>query len=182
MPEVRASGLHRPDVPRIGITIMTKQLFRKESLERVSSPDQLDDYIRVSNPGVWMVLVTIVLLLVAGIVWACVGQLTDTLTTTLAVRDGQAACYVPEDQIDQVKPGTPVAAGDSSGTVAQVGPTPLSPDEVAASVDEYTAHRINATGWSYPVEVDIDLPDGIYDARITARSFSPIELLLGSGS
>lgn len=161
---------------------MAKPLFRKESLERVSSPDQLDDYIRVSNPGVWMVLATIVLLLVAGIVWACVGQLTDSLSTTLVVQDGRAACYVPEDQIDQVKPGTPVAAADAEGTVRAVEAVPVSPDEVAARVDEYAAHRIGATGWSYPVEVDIDLPDGVYDARITARSFSPIELLLGGRS
>ena len=161
---------------------MAKSLFRKESLDRVSSPDQLDDYIRVSNPGVWMVLVTILLLLVAGIVWACVGQLSDTLSATLVVQDGRAACYVPEDQIGQVKPGTPVAAGDAAGAVKAVGATPISPDEVAARVDEYAAYRIDATGWSYPVDVDIQLPDGIYDARITARSFSPIELLLGGTS
>lgn len=161
---------------------MAKSLFRKESLERVSSPDQLDDYIRVSNPGVWMVLVTIVLLLVAGIVWACVGQLTDTLTTTLVVQDGRATCYVPEDQIDQIAEGTPITAENVTGTLEAAESMPLSPDEVAASVDEYTAHRIDASAWSYLVDVDIHLPDGIYDARITARSFSPIELLLGGSS
>ena len=35
--------------------------FRQESLDRAKSPEQLDDYIRVSNPGVWMVLGAVLL-------------------------------------------------------------------------------------------------------------------------
>lgn len=73
--------------------------FRKESLDRAKSPEQLDDYIRVSNPGVWMVLGAVVLLLVAGIVWACCGRLVDTMPTVLVVQDGKATCYVAEDEV-----------------------------------------------------------------------------------
>lgn len=45
---------------------MEKQIFRKKSVERVSSPEQLSDYIRVSNPSVWMTLAAIIVLL-AGV-------------------------------------------------------------------------------------------------------------------
>ena len=38
-------------------------LFRKKSMEKVTSPEQLNDYIRVSNPGVWTVLAAVVILL-----------------------------------------------------------------------------------------------------------------------
>ena len=48
---------------------MGRQLFRKKSLEKNASPDQLKDYIRVPAPGIWMVL-TAVILLSAGIgIW-----------------------------------------------------------------------------------------------------------------
>lgn len=30
---------------------MSDQIFRKKSLDRISSPEQLNDYIRVANPG-----------------------------------------------------------------------------------------------------------------------------------
>lgn len=40
--------------------------FRQESLDRAKSPEQLDDYIRVSNPGVWMVLGAVQILLFDG--------------------------------------------------------------------------------------------------------------------
>ena len=38
-------------------------LFREKSVTKVSSPEQLNDYIRVSTPAAWLVLVAIVLLL-----------------------------------------------------------------------------------------------------------------------
>ena len=45
---------------------MNEQLFRKKSVDKVSSPEQLNEYIRVANPGVWMVLAAIVILLAGG--------------------------------------------------------------------------------------------------------------------
>ena len=35
---------------------MSDQIFRKKSLDRISSPEQLNDYIRMANPGIWMIL------------------------------------------------------------------------------------------------------------------------------
>ena len=51
------------------------ELFRKKSIERVTSPEQLNDYIRVSNPGVWMVLAAVVILLAGVCVWGVFGRL-----------------------------------------------------------------------------------------------------------
>lgn len=156
--------------------------FRKESLDRAKSPDQLDDYIRVSNPGVWMVLGAVVLLLVAGLVWACCGRLVDTMPTVLVVQDGRATCFVAEDEVNQVAVGDAVSADGASGTVASIGQAPLSPDALAAQLDEYAAYKVNATGWLYPVEVSIDLPDGVYDAHVATSEFAPIDLVLGGAS
>lgn len=56
------------------------ELFRKKSIERVTSPEQLNDYIRVSNPGVWMILAAVVILLAGVCVWGFFGRL-DTKKT-----------------------------------------------------------------------------------------------------
>ena len=32
------------------------KLFREKSLEAVESPEALNDYLRVTSPGIWMVL------------------------------------------------------------------------------------------------------------------------------
>ena len=52
---------------------MADGLFREKSLERVSSPEQLNDYIKVTTPSVWIVLVALILLLAGILAWAAFG-------------------------------------------------------------------------------------------------------------
>ena len=54
---------------------MKNSIFREKSLTQVSSPEQLNDYIRVSTPAVWLVLTAIVLLLTGVVLWGCLGRL-----------------------------------------------------------------------------------------------------------
>ncbi len=48
-------------------------LFRKKSLEKVSSPEQLNDYIRVTTPSVWLVLTALLILLAGMLIWCVFG-------------------------------------------------------------------------------------------------------------
>ena len=48
-------------------------IFRQKSIDRVSSPEQLNDYIRVTTPSVWLVLAAIILLLVGMLAWSVLG-------------------------------------------------------------------------------------------------------------
>jgi|GEM_PF-816851 len=50
-----------------------KQIFRKAAIDRVSSPEQLTDYIRVGSPSVWVILAACVILLSTLFVWALFG-------------------------------------------------------------------------------------------------------------
>ena len=54
--------------------IMAHSIFRKTSLDRVSDPEQLNDYIRVTNPGVWMIMCAVILLLAGICVWGVFGE------------------------------------------------------------------------------------------------------------
>lgn len=40
-----------------------QQLFREKSLKYISSPEQINDYLKVTKPAVWGVLVAIIILL-----------------------------------------------------------------------------------------------------------------------
>ena len=51
-------------------------VFREKSLERISEPEQLHDYIRVTSPGVWLVLIAVIVLLAGVMVWGVFGKLT----------------------------------------------------------------------------------------------------------
>ena len=48
-------------------------IFREKSMERINSPEEMNDYIKVASPGVWLVLVAIIFLLVGVVVWGVFG-------------------------------------------------------------------------------------------------------------
>lgn len=48
-------------------------VFREKSMERVSSPEELNDYIRVTTPSVWLVLAALILLLAGMLAWSVFG-------------------------------------------------------------------------------------------------------------
>ena len=64
---------------------MKQDIFRKKSLDRIQSPEQIDDYVRVVTPGLWLVLGAIVFLLAAGIMWG----ITSRVEVTVTHPDGQ---------------------------------------------------------------------------------------------
>ena len=45
-------------------------LYREKSMKRLSSPEQLNDYLRVTNPGTWVILGTVIFLLTSLIIWS----------------------------------------------------------------------------------------------------------------
>jgi len=54
-----------------------RNIFRKDNLERMSSPEKLNDYIKVSNPSVWIVLAAIGIMLAAVVVWGITYELPE---------------------------------------------------------------------------------------------------------
>ena len=50
-------------------------IIREKRMERVSSPEALNDYIRVTTPSVWIVLIALAVLLAGMLVWSIFGTL-----------------------------------------------------------------------------------------------------------
>ena len=50
-------------------------VFREKSLEKMSSPDQMDDYIKVMTPSVWIALIALVVLIIGILVWTIFGTM-----------------------------------------------------------------------------------------------------------
>lgn len=58
------------------------ELYRKSSLERISSPDQLDTMLKISSPMSWLALAGVTLIVAVTLVWAFIGRIPMTVTTT----------------------------------------------------------------------------------------------------
>lgn len=55
---------------------MDKKLFREKNVKRVSSPEELNDYMRVTSPSVWAILISVIIFLVGFTVWGITGTVT----------------------------------------------------------------------------------------------------------
>lgn len=57
---------------------MPRQIFRKEALARLSSPEQLDQLLRVTSPRGWLVLAALGLVLLGALLWGIFGSVPIT--------------------------------------------------------------------------------------------------------
>ncbi len=57
---------------------MSVSIFRQVSLDRLSSPEQLDQLLHITSPRAWLGLAAIVLLLGASVIWGCNGSIATT--------------------------------------------------------------------------------------------------------
>ena len=152
-------------------------IFRKASIDRVSSPEQLDDYIKVSRPGVWLILIAVVVLLIGVCTWGVLGTLTTTRDAVTVVQGGEAICYVSIEDAKNLKPGMEVYVDDSTGSIQSVGSDPV---EVTADFNAYIMYLsgLKAGDWVVPVKVKTSAPNGTYMAKIVLETISPISFML----
>jgi hypothetical protein len=153
------------------------KLFRQQSMDRVFSPDQLNDYIRVYNPSVWVVIIAVAILLAAVLIWSVFGQLPTTVIRTGISKDGVLVVYTPD--YAAVSSGNAVNIGQYDGTVKEVSSEPLSYEEVAKLyTSDYTIHQMDIGDWNYRVAISAPgLPDGAWEATIITGKIHPITFI-----
>jgi len=59
---------------------MAKDLFRKVSIERLSSPEQLDKLLIIVKIRGWLALLTLLMVIIAILVWSFMGQIPISAT------------------------------------------------------------------------------------------------------
>ena len=125
--------------------------------ERILSPDRLTDYLRVTNPAVWVLLVSVVLLLAGILVLSFVGTLETEMPVKVRV-EGQEAMVIPEEA-GMLKEGMPLRMSSGEYVIGSVG------------TDEY--------GRVFGV-AEVTMPDGVYDGKVVTEQTHPIRFLLES--
>ncbi len=157
---------------------MAESIFRKESLDKVSSPEQLNNYIRVSSPSIWLVLGAAVVLLVSMLVWAVFGTLPTTVTLNGVQNGGELVCYAPD--ISSVDVGDSIIInGVESGKVTAISKKPVSLENVSSQYsDEYTLYSLNLSEWNYVINTDIPAEnEDVIQLQIVVDNVSPISFI-----
>ena len=134
-------------------------LFRKKAMERISSPEDLTSYLRVTSPGMWIVLAAVIVLLVGLFAWSAVGTLETTADATAIVQDHTARIVAADQGADTIQAGMPIRIASQDFAIASV------------DYDEYGRATAQA---------EVSLPDGTYAATIVVEQTRPIQFLLKS--
>lgn len=158
---------------------MAQLSVKGEKANKITSPEQVNDYIKTSNPGAWLIILSAVILLASILVWAVFGTLDVSVQAGgIATEDGMV-CYLPEHE--KVAVGDKVKFGDLQGEVLSVSEKPVSKTKITESldVDEYTLYCLDLTEWNYIVEISMPehASDGYVEVEITKETIKPISFL-----
>ena len=151
-------------------------VFRKKSVEQMQSPEALNDYLRVTSPGVWVFLGAVAAILIGVIIWGIFGRI-ETETKAVVVSENKG-CYIviPYEKLSEVTAaGTVTVEGEeyelntSSYTLGEI-----TKDDIALCLSgSFSQGDIVAF-----VGVFDTLGEGIYEGSVMTESFRPISLLL----
>jgi HlyD family secretion protein len=102
---------------------MSASFFRKSALEKLSTPEKLDQLIKVTGPKAWIALLTIALALGVGITWSVFGRVKTKLDVVGVVLGGDVHEVVStaQGQLVELKVtiGDKVKKGDIIATIQQ---------------------------------------------------------------
>jgi hypothetical protein len=132
-------------------------IFRKEALERLSSPEQLDQLMQIVSPRSWLPLTALGGLLACGLVWSFVGRIpvtttgqgvmvyADLPTGETPSEELLGVAYFNAGEISQIQPGMKVllipdvqgqqVAGGLMGRVKSVSTPPATTLEAIRKID-----------------------------------------------
>ena len=97
-------------------------LYRKESLERIESPEQMNQILRVTNPSVWLLLTAVILLLVGLLVWGSFTYIDSMAYGRAEVSDGVMTLRFDDEELAEgIEPGMLVTVGETSAEILSLG-------------------------------------------------------------
>lgn len=160
-----------------------KNLFRKEALEKVASPERLDQLVQVVTPQRWLSLIALGSLVIAGTAWSMVGRIPITVTgrgvlvhpskvTTVQAQSSGRILTVNAQVGDLVKKGQILATIDQSELQNQLQ---LAREKLAQlKAQNQTASSVQTQRNSVEMSAIAQQRQTLEQSLQTVRSLSPI--------
>ena len=169
---------------------MPDQIFSDKAMKKLKTTDDLEQYVRLTTPGVWIVLAASAALLAGLIIWAFWGTAATTVETRAAMVDGKMQCFLPADEYQLVKVGDPAYINHMPWTVTECSSVPLTRDMAYGIIgSDFLYYELINSNKSYQVILEpvqsapasrqgsgSDL--ATVDVVIHTRSVHPIDLIL----
>ncbi len=152
---------------------MTSTHHTEQNHIHISSPDELHDYMKVTNPGLWVLLSLIVLILIGFIVYASTTVMESTVPLDVYVENIavdekgnhliSVTAVLSETLKDRFTPGMEVRfAGDKGKGKISMVLEDGGEQTIGIAMDDPT----------------MAFPDGVYEAEIITEKTTPIHFLI----
>lgn len=155
-----------------------KSIFRKESLDRISSPEEYDQYLQVTGPGIWIVMSAIVLVLVGAIVWSILGRLNTTMEVAVVSKGDSVVCVIPAQAEASAKKSTmKIVIADEVYDLKDAGRSPQKLTAGGAYDELLSCGYAEGAVVSF-LDVETQLPEGVYVGKIQVEQVAPISFIV----
>lgn len=151
-------------------------LFRKKSLASVESPDALNQYMRVTSPGVWVIFGAVIVLLIGAFIWGIFGKLETKTDVAVVAEKEKHYALVPQNAMETVLRDRTIVI---DGVPMSLTPESIEPVTVESNWDVYTliAGKLSVGDIVFPIPVEGLSEEGVFTGTVVSETISPISFL-----
>ena len=154
-----------------------RSLFRTKNIERIESPEEMNDYLQVTSPGVWLVLASVIVFLIGVCIWGIFGHIESTTKAAVISTGDKVVCLVPENALASVVENRSIQIDETN---YELVPESLEPEVITDNTNVYwiLAGDLHAGDIIYKIPLAQNMPEGVYSGTIVTETLTPFSLLL----
>ena len=162
-----------------------EELFTEKARNKLRSPDDLSEYVRVINPSGWIVLTACAILLFGLFTWGTVETAAANVTTFGTNVGNKVLCFLPAKQASKIRVGDSANVEGHLLKVASTSSLPVSRDDASELLDSsYLVNTLVSSDWSIVVVLKGDDVGNIAEnvplsVVITTERVAPLSLVFG---
>lgn len=136
---------------------MENNMAKSQAGSVLHSPEQLNDYLKVTTPKIWVLLVAVIILVGGLLLWSSFATIESYASGTASAKAGElTVTFDDATKASKVKPGMEMEVGDVKTAVLTIGTNEKG--EIIASAQA-------------------KIPDGVYNVRVGYNTAQVISML-----
>ncbi len=153
-----------------------KKLFREKSLEQFSSPEQLNEYIHVTSPSIFMMLGAVIAILIGTVIWGLTGTISTHTAVSAVCNDGNLTAYIDSQYAADLSADSVIEVNGTEYAITAVTNQARAGEILKA--EELPKYGISANSLVIGVSASTSLADGVYEATVIMMKMRPADLII----
>ena len=166
---------------------LSSSIFNKKATEKLRNPDDLEKYIRLTNPSILVILGACAALIAGLLSWGVFGSVSTSVSLTGVLSKDQVMCFLPTEDAAKVHVGDMASVAGEHMKVSKISTIPISRDEAKSIIpSDYLVSTLMGEDWAYQVIFEGDtskIAPGIpLSVNITTERIAPLSVILGDAA